>query len=188
PGVEVMHKAGFDHARPACLFGLQSAFIEESVEERERDIDVLFVGNLQQAIQRERLPWLARLSRLGRRGRRVVIASGIFGAEYRALLRRSKIAFNRSVRGECNQRAFEAAACGALLFQEAGNRETQQFLEPGRECVAYGTRDLEALVDRYLDHEDQRRAITNVARERAKTCSFDNLWRTAVLALQSEWS
>jgi hypothetical protein len=42
-------------------------------------------------------------------------------------LQRVKIVLNRGVRGECNLRAFEAAAAGALLFQEAGNREAPEF-------------------------------------------------------------
>jgi hypothetical protein len=33
----------------------------------DRDIDVLFIGNLHPAVQRERLPWLVRLARLARR-------------------------------------------------------------------------------------------------------------------------
>src|SRR5205807_214149 len=44
----------------------------------------------------------------------------VFGDEYRKLLSRARIVFNRSIRGECNKRVFEAAATGALLFQCRG--------------------------------------------------------------------
>jgi hypothetical protein len=65
-----------------------------------RDIDVLFVGNLNPAVQPERLPWLMRLARLGKR-RRVVIQSGVFGDAYRKLLSRARIVFNHWGKERC---------------------------------------------------------------------------------------
>jgi len=41
------------------------------------------------------------------------------------------------VRGECNLRALEAAASGAVLLQEAENTEVQEYLQPGTEYVPY---------------------------------------------------
>src|SRR5438105_3552369 len=110
------------------------------------------------AVQRERLAWLPRLARLADRYR-VAIHADVFGEDYRALLRRARIVFNRAVRGECNQRTFEAAACGALLFQEAGNREVPAYFADRRECVCYTEHDLEELLAHYLDHEDERAAL-----------------------------
>jgi glycosyl transferase family 1 len=184
PGVEVMHKAGFAHARQANLFGLERAYLEEPFEEGERDLDVVFVGSVQQAVQRERLRWLAGLSRMGLR---VVIATGIFGAEYRALLRRAKIVFDRSVRGECNMRALEAAACGALLLLEGSNREILRYFEPGKEYIPYGQSDLEAIIRYFLDNEDKRRAVTEAARLRVQGYSFDALWQQSVAGLEADW-
>ena len=63
PGVERFTRAGFDHARPANLYGCGRAFLDEPIADGERDIDVLFVGNLHPAIQQERNKWLARLAR-----------------------------------------------------------------------------------------------------------------------------
>ena len=74
--------------------------------------------------------------------------AGVFGDDYRDLLCRARVVFNRSVRGECNRRAFEAAACGALLFQERGNAETPDYFRDRAECVYYGADDLEALLER----------------------------------------
>src|SRR5437764_521453 len=85
-----------------------------------------------------RLP--AGLAGLGDRYR-VVIRTGVFGAEYRALLRRAKVVFNRSARGECNRRALEAPAAGAVLLQEAENREVPLYLDPGAEYVPYAAAD-----------------------------------------------
>src|SRR5262249_14205976 len=116
-GVEAMGREGIEQARAAILFGCGRSFVEAMPVDGHRDIDVLFVGNLHPAVQRERLPWLGQLARLADR-RRVVIQTGVFGDDYRALLARSRVVFNRSIRGECNQRVFEAAAAGALLFQE----------------------------------------------------------------------
>jgi hypothetical protein len=67
PGVDVLSRAGIRHARPACLFGLEHDFLSAPVPDSPRDIDILFVGNLHPAVQRERLPWLARLARLSAR-------------------------------------------------------------------------------------------------------------------------
>jgi hypothetical protein len=72
------------------------------------------------------LPWLGRLARL-RVKWRVEIHQGVFGEEYWKLLRRARIVFNRSIRGECNKRTFEAPAAGVLLFQEEGNREVPEY-------------------------------------------------------------
>jgi hypothetical protein len=147
-GVEVMAREGIGHARAANLFGCERAVSDQpsavSQTGSERDIDVLFVGNLDVAVQRERLAWVARLAGLGGR-RRVAIHSHVYGEEYRRLLGRARIVFNRSIRGECNRRTFEAAAAGALLFQEAGNRKvpcagaTWSFITPAtrtRHCAA----------------------------------------------------
>src|SRR5207244_2135340 len=136
PTVDALTRAGFAHARVANLFGLPRAFLEEPWPEAARDVDVLFVGNPHPAVQRSRLPWLGRLARLADRWR-VVIDAGVFGADYRRLLGRARVVFNHSVRGECNKRALEAAAAGALLFQEADNREVGNLFRDRHECVLY---------------------------------------------------
>src|SRR5262249_46856225 len=50
PGVEVLRRAGHAHAQPANLFGLERAFLDEPPSEHQRDIDVLFVGNMSAAV------------------------------------------------------------------------------------------------------------------------------------------
>jgi hypothetical protein len=120
-------------------------------------------GNLDVAVQRERLDWVARLARLGER-RRVAIHSHVYGEEYRKLLGRARIVFNRSIRCECNRRTFEAAAAGALLFQEAGNREVPRYFRDRQECVYYTADNLETLLDYYLEHEDEQQAIALAGR------------------------
>src|SRR5262249_27450775 len=184
-GVETLRSAGLAHAAAANLFGAEWAWLEPAPEQ-PRDIDILFVGNLDGGVQRRRQPWLGRLARLADH-RRVLIGSGVFGEDYRRLLRRACIVFNHSIRGEANRRAFQAAAAGALLFQEAGNRELGAYFRDGQECVLYTEGDLETLLEHYLEHEDERRAIAGAARAKLPDFSFARLWDASVTELEARW-
>jgi hypothetical protein len=185
-GVEAMAREGIAHARAANLFGCGRSFLEAMPADGPRDIDALFVGNLHPAVLRGRLPWLLRLARLGDR-RRVAIQTGVFGDAYRALLARARVVFNHSIRGECNRRVFEAAAAGALLFQEAGNREVPAYFRDRQECVCYTADNLEALPDHCLDHENERRAIAEAARARVRQGGFETLWEGMLGLVEREW-
>jgi glycosyltransferase involved in cell wall biosynthesis/tetratricopeptide (TPR) repeat protein len=187
PGVAALARQGLRHARPANLFGCDADLLDGLRPDGPRDIDILFVGNLHAAVQRERLSWLGRLARLGERWK-VVIATGVFGAEYRALLARARVVFNRSLRGECNLRAMEAAAAGALLFQEADNQEVASYFRHLRECVCYREDDLEARLEHFLTHEDERAALAAAGRERVPEYRCDALWGRALRVIAAEWS
>jgi glycosyltransferase involved in cell wall biosynthesis/predicted Zn-dependent protease len=186
-GVEVLAKAGITHTLAANLFGCADSWLNLPEPENPRDIDILFVGRLNPAVQRDRLPRLARLARLGDRYR-VLIHTEVFGAAYQALLRRARIVFNRSVRGECNLRALEAAAAGALLFQEAGNREVPAFFSDRQECVFYGEDTLEPLLVHYLEHEAERAALAEAARQKVQGYSFTALWEGHLARIDERWS
>lgn len=185
-GVRAFHREGLIQARVANLFGLEREFLDDMPTAGRRDIDVLFVGSLQRAVQRERLSWLGRLARLADRWN-VVIRTGVHGAGYRELLSRARIVFNRSIRGECNRRAFEAAAAGALLFQEADNAEVRDHFTPGKEYVAYTDKDLERQLEYYLDHERERAQIAHAARQRARRYAFEDLWQEHLALIEREW-
>lgn len=185
-GVERLRSAGIEHARQAVIFGAGRSLLESAWSDGERDIDVLFVGNFNAAVQRERLPWLARLAHLAGQ-RRVVLATNVYGEAYRRLLARSRIVFNRSIRGECNLRVWEAAAAGALLFQEEGNREVAVFLRDRAECVYYNHDNLEALLRHYLDHEQERRVIAEAARARVHEFRFERFWEVQLQSIHHEW-
>jgi glycosyltransferase involved in cell wall biosynthesis/Tfp pilus assembly protein PilF len=186
PGAEALARAGLKHACVGNLFGLERCFLEGEAAKGPRDIDILFVGNLQPAVQRERLSWLGRLARLGERWR-VAIHTNIYGPDYRCLLRRARIVFNRSIRGECNRRVFEAAAQGALLFQEAENREVAEYFRDREECVYYTAANLETLLEHYLTHEEERQALTDAARARVPAYTFAALWQQALERLEEQW-
>lgn len=185
-GVETLQRAGIQLARIAPLFGGPRALIEADWPESERNIDLLFVGNTHPAVQRERQSYLGRLAALHGRWN-VVIRAGVFGEEYRQLLGRSRIVFNRAVRGECNMRVSEAVAAGALLFQEAGNREVPAFLRDRQECVYYRDDDLEALLEHYLSNEPERRRVAEAARLRLRDLSFVRQWSQQVERIEAEW-
>jgi GT2 family glycosyltransferase/tetratricopeptide (TPR) repeat protein len=185
-GVEAMHREGISHARQANLFGCERDFLEKPVPAAVRDIDVVFVGNLDAAVQRERLPWLGRVARLADRWK-VLITGGVFGKDYRELLGRARIVFNRSARGECNRRAFEAAAAGALLFQETANQEVSTYFQDRQECVFYTEDNLEELLEYYLAHENERRAIAAAGQAKVHSFSFDALWQEALGQIEQDW-
>ncbi len=182
-----MAREGIAAPRAANLCGCDRLFVERGQAladqgptlSRLRDIDVLFVGNLNTAVQRERAPWLTRLARLGKRWR-VQIRTGIFGDPYWRLLSRARIVFHFSARGKVGRRAFEAANAGALIFQEEGNRELPAFFRDRQECVYYHPDDLEELLAYYLEHESERRTLAEAARARARSCRFEDLWRGEV--------
>src|SRR5207248_1974785 len=68
-GAEAFARAGLGNVRAANLAGCERPFLEAAGPDGPRDVDVLFVGNLNPAIKRQRMPWLRRLARLGERWR-----------------------------------------------------------------------------------------------------------------------
>lgn len=185
-GVEKLRQAGCDQLLDANLFGLGHQWFDESSVDLVRDIDISFVGNLNPDVHSERASWLMRLARHSGR-RNVVIRTGIFGIEYRNLLRRSRIVFNRSIRGECNCRTLEALAAGALLFSETGNHNVNRYLQPDQEYVAYSPANLDDLLDYYLDHEEERLAFAAAGQAKARGLTFDAFWSQTWQQIGDDW-
>jgi glycosyltransferase involved in cell wall biosynthesis len=184
-GAELLHRAGLTHVRPGNLCGCERVFLETSWPEQPRDVDLLVVGNFNPAVQRERMPWMARLARLGRRWK-VVLRAGTFGDSYRRLLARSRIVFHASNKHKVGARAFEAAAAGALIFQERDNHELPDYFRDRQECVLYGPDEIEDLLDYYLEHEDQRRALAEAARARVGRCGFEDFWAEVLASVERD--
>ena len=164
----------FDPQKHRRLSGLEGS------EAQARDIDVLMIGNFNHAVQWERAPWLARVAGLSRQ-HRVVVTSGLYEDAYVQAMNRAKIVFNRSIRGEANMRAYEAPACGALMFYEAGNREIGDIYTDREHCVLYDDTNLETLLAYYLAPENdaereriaqQRLAARPAAQLRASLCQL----------------
>jgi glycosyltransferase involved in cell wall biosynthesis len=184
-GAELLQRDGLAHVRPGILCGCERAFLEDPWPEQPRDVDILVVGNFNPAVQRERMSWLARLARLGRRWK-VVLRAGLFGDSYRRLLSRSRIVFHASSKHKVGARAFEAAAAGALIFQERDNRELPEFFHDRQECVLYGPDEAEELLEYYLEHEDQRSALAQAARARIAHYGFEDFWNQTLASLPRE--
>lgn len=186
-GAEVMRRDGIEQVRSAILFGGERDFLQASWPDVRRDIDILFVGNFNTAVQRERLPHLGRVASLGQKWN-VVIATNVFGDDYRKLLARTRIAVNRGIRSEWNLRVTEALAAGALLFQEEGNREVMAHLRDRQECVYYNADNLESLMEHYLERESERHAIAEAGRARLPEFSFHRFWHESLDAIDAEWT
>ncbi|PIE23340.1 MAG: hypothetical protein CSA62_08060 [Planctomycetota bacterium] len=162
PGLQVLGSLPFARVEPICQFSFRPdvhhIYREPSGKPIDRDIDICFVGNLNPQIQRERSLYLERLQALSGQ-HKVFIGSTPQGEAYGRMLSRSRITFNRSIRGEINLRCFEAPACGSLLFIERENQEIRDYFEDGREVVLYSPEDLELKLKYFLSHEEERAAI-----------------------------
>jgi glycosyltransferase involved in cell wall biosynthesis/predicted Zn-dependent protease len=185
-GAERFERAGIAQARPAILFGGQRAFLDTPWPAVPRDIDVLLIGNFHHAVQSERLPLLGQLATLRPRWN-VLFATNVYGEEYRRLLARSRIVFNRGIRGEWNMRVTEALAAGALLMQDAECREVFGLLEDGKECVAYTPDNLLALTEHFLEHEEERRAIAEAGRARVQEFAFGRFLQEQLDVIDRKW-
>lgn len=170
-GVEVFQKAGYSNVGHALLFGFDPQDHRRMLGV-EKVYDVSIVGNLNHDVQRERSKWLGRIAKLADKYH-VKILSGLYGEDYTRVLNQSKITFNRSIRGEMNMRAYEAPACGSLLFYERENLEVHEVYTDREHCVLYGHEDLEKLVDHYLTYDDERDRIVEAAWERVQDYSYE---------------
>ncbi len=175
PGLQILGRLPFARVEPWCQFSFRPEahriHVDASGNPQPRDIDLCFAGNLNPVIQRERAPWIDRL-RAFEGDWSVFLGMTPQGEAYGRLLARSRIVFNRSVRGEINLRCFEAAACGALLFMERENLEVRDYFVPGEECILYGPEDLEDLLDHYLRHEEERARIAENGRRKARSLTL----------------
>ncbi|MGE3808368.1 MAG: glycosyltransferase, partial [Gemmataceae bacterium] len=184
-GADRLRAAGIEHVWQADLAGCARDFVESEWPALERDIDVLFVGDVHPALQRGRLPWLGRIARLGERWN-ALFRPGVAGEEYRRLLARARIVFINGLAGDVRQQACEAAAAGALVFQEEGG-EGSSCLRDRQECVCYGANNFEALLKHYLEREEERARLAHAARTRGADFTFEKLWEQQVEAIGREW-
>lgn len=177
-GVRTLQQMGYDNVEFWPLYS-HDPTLSRVIPGVEKVWDIGMVGNMSSVVQRERAPWLARVARLADRYR-VRIAGGVFNEEYTRLLNATKITFNytfkiplnRTFLGAMNMRCYEAAACGSLLFCDEDNEEIREFFEDRIHCVLYNDQNLEALLDYYLSHDEERERITAAAVERVGELSF----------------
>lgn len=139
----------------------------------EKDIDILFAGNLNHAIHRKRGHLLEKIAGLSDRFK-IVISNGYVDDQYAHLLNRARIVFNCSVRKEMNLRCFEALACGSLQFLEDNNLEVGEYLQDREEVVLYNEENLVNLIEYYLNHEDEAEKIASQGHAKASNLAGEN--------------
>ena len=179
--VALLKANGYENAVFARFWGVDPQ-MHRVLPNVKRDIDVLFIGSLQSEIWGERNRWLDRLAALSDRYK-IVIASGHYGDDYVRLTNRAKIVFNRSVNGCTNQRAYDAPACGALVFNEAENDETREIFADGGECVYYTNDNFEQLLEYYLTHDAERERIVANAQRKVLAEHTETAHTNALFAL-----
>ena len=118
---------------------------------------------MQPLIWGERERWLEKVALLSDRCN-VVIATNVFGEDYVRLMNRAKIVFNYSVDGATNARVYEAAACGALLFNEAKNAEVAAIFEDSVHHVAFSPANWLERIEKFLSDDEARQRIADAGR------------------------
>lgn len=149
------------HFRPNYSYDHTQHYL---IPDTERVYDVTFIGNLNFRLHGKRSHYLNRLAQLGQQYN-IFIAHGLFGEDYRRVLNQSKIVLNHSIRGEMNMRAYEAPACGALLFMEEDNLETSEILPDRQGCVFYNKDNFEDLIHYFIANEQERNKIVKHGHE-----------------------
>ena len=170
-GVPLFERLGYPDVRYFCQFSFKRQF-HRMHPEVNRDLDVGFAGNLNPIVQRDRSAWLHRVKALRQRSISVEVAQHLDGESYGRMLARSRIGFNRSIRGEMNPRGFEVPACGSVLLMERENLEVHEFFEPGEECVLYGQDDFESIVEQLLADDARRQRIATAGHARVQEHSL----------------
>lgn len=153
----ILRRAGIAnlHEWPGFAYDSSQVYAEPGLE---RIHDVCFIGNMNPNIHPRRSRYLAELLKLQQRWR-LFLRHGVWGRDYRQALNQSRIVLNYTICQVMNMRAYEAPACGALLFIESDNREVRSIFRDRESCVLYDDGNLLELLEYYLSHEDERAAI-----------------------------
>jgi len=128
----------------------------------ERDIDVLFIGELDYGRRKAIVEYAQR--ELEKRGRSVtVVSGGCYGEARIELMNRAKISLNvpRFPWDIPTIRVFLSVGCGALVVSEEMG-DTAPFVS-GRHIVQARLADLADAICRYLERDDEREAIVQNA-------------------------
>lgn len=161
-------------ASPAYFYPIYShrSLVHHALD-LERDIDILFLGNLNHSIHRDRGRVLEAAALLSNDYR--VFYDGEYPPQkYAHWMNRARIVLNYCVRREMNLRCFEAPACGALLFIENTNLEAPEYLQDGVHAVYYNLENLSDRLRYYLEHEEERAGIAEAGCQRVQELAPEN--------------
>ena len=130
-------------------------------ESESRDIPVCFVGtvdNKQNILRKKFLDQFAKYCP-------IIVKQG----RYRPLFARSKIVLNQSAAGEINFRAFEAAACGAVVLNENCDNGFEELFRPGHDTLrSYIRGDARHAAEIALDALSDEKKLSEIARNGEK--------------------
>ena len=185
-GADVIARQGDAPVKPAFLGCATASDSTGAQAVSAGDIDILVLGDLHPAVQREQLPWVDRLAQLGDQWRVVVRATGA-GADYRSLLKRTQVAFLLGCGVETSRLAVEVAAAGVPLFLPAGSGELSDFLTDRRECVYCTPERLRARLEHYLENDEERRALAAAAQAKAASVLFLGLGDANAALVERAW-
>lgn len=176
-GVRIFNKLGFDNCEFFCLYGYDPELHRDY--SLKKDMDVLFIGNLNRSVQQDREKHLYRLARMEHKYR-VHIKTGIFGDEYARLMNRAHLVFNCSIRGEANMRFFEAMACGAVVMNNHIDELDVLGFRPDEHYLVY--KDPQDAVIKYFEEwtDEKRESIRANVDQVLSQHSYDNRARALV--------
>ena len=177
-GAEMFKNMGISNIEYKPMYGF-SPYYHRRYKNIEKIYDISIIGNLNHKIQKERSKWLKRLSLLSPKYR-IAILTGLYKEEYAQVVNQSKITFNRSIRKEMNMRAYEAPACGSLLFYEEENEEIRSVFKDRVHCVLYNEKNLEELLDYYLTHDEEREQIIDNAYKKIQNYSYGHQLKSII--------
>lgn len=166
---------GFKNIAYINWWGNHPHYHSKMIDFNEKDIDLLFIGNLNSDVQEERGRILFEIASFGFNN--AVITTGLYEEEYGMLLNRAKIVFNLNVRCEVNMRCFEAPATGAMLLVD-DNPNVRKYYNPGKECITYERNNIDdilAKIQYYLKNDAERIEIAKKGYLRAKNYTYKSI-------------
>ena len=138
----------------------------------EREVDIGHVGDVNPALQKERVNMMCRAAALSD-DFKVQFDTGVFGDAYVELLNKTRITLNHTLRKEMSMRCYEAPACGSLLFCEETNQEVGDFLVDGEHCVLYNAHNLESKLREFAQDEEKRFRLAMAGYERIQNYTYE---------------
>jgi len=168
-GVRIFKKLGFNNCEFFCLYGFDPEVHHPYPSKKEWD--VVFIGNLNAAVQQDREEYLYQLATLSG-NYRIHIDTLIFGSEYASMLSKSHLVFNRSIRDEVNMRFFEAIGCGSVVMNNHLSELDELGLVPDQHYLVFD--DVQATVVRYF--KEWSAAERDRIRENAKQVMHEHTY------------
>ena len=124
---------------------------------QDKKYDVTFLGCTSNRLWPNRVSCLERMALLGNKYN-INIKSGIWGDEYKKILKQSKIVFNNTLSETMNSRVFEVLSSGSFLLTNK-NEEIVNFFEDNVHMGLYTNDNLESKIDYYLKNDLERESI-----------------------------